>query len=206
MPVNLGVIRPTDLSHTIDLEFEKQCLRCRQRYMTAQIEIPDPESSTAREVFVFFGLATYAAQVLEAEAINLCVALEASRKQRVYRDKVEALFRNYEMRTFGTLLKALRNDSRIPGELRTKYETAAVDRNRLAHSFFRDHSEYFLSDVGRREMIDELRQMAFNFRAVDAASESMTHSIWEKLGITNAVLTTEFEAMQARARLRDAAT
>ena len=171
-----------------------------------QIEIPEAESTDEKEVFAFFGLATYAAQVLEAELINLCVALEASRKKQPSREKVEALFLSYENRTFGTLLRTLRNDSRVPADLIARYRIAAIARNRLAHNFFRDHSENFLSDAGRAEMIEDLRGIVIGLRSIDADSEAITHAIWSQLGITEDFILREMQALQERARLRDAAT
>jgi hypothetical protein len=171
--------------------------------LSDQFDVPESESSEVKEVFAFFGLATYAAQVAEAELINLCVALEASRKRRMTRAKMEDLFRSFEERTFGTLLRTIRNDNRVSLGLRRKYESAAVHRNALAHTFFRDHSEDFLSEAGRTAMVEELRHMTFDFRDVDAVSEALSHSLYRQLGVSEAFVKSALDAMQERAKLRD---
>jgi hypothetical protein len=40
-----------------------------------EFEVPEPESDEAKEVYAFFGLAAYWAQVLEREAIHFAVAV-----------------------------------------------------------------------------------------------------------------------------------
>lgn len=170
------------------------------------IDIPESESDDPWEVFAFAGLALYAAQVLEAELVNIVVGLLAGGKtSQVFREDVEEWFTSRKAKTFGGLASEIRKVTSLPQSTEDLITRALLARNRLAHDFFGEHSENFLSLVGRREIVRDLRAMAALFRDADAAGEAISGPLWSKLGVTRESAAKELSVMQARARDRDAA-
>lgn len=165
--------------------------------------VPEREGSEAKEVFAFFGLAMYHAQVLEQELIIFAVMLHLSGRTRITRADVERLFETFEARTFGQLLREARSLTVIPSDLETKLAEALRARNDLSHSFFARRSEDFMSDGGRVEMISDLRAATALFEEVDAAVTAIREPLSRKLGISAEVAQRELDKMLARAAARD---
>ena len=61
--------------------------------------VPEPEGTDAREVFAFFGLCAYRAQVLEQGVVNLVTVLHARGLTRVTRQAIENAFDTAERKT-----------------------------------------------------------------------------------------------------------
>src|SRR5437870_5100015 len=97
---------------------------------------PESEGSEAKEVFAFFGLAAYHAQVLEQELILFALILHLSGRTGITQAKVEALFESLSVRTFGQLLREARTLTPIPVDLDDRLTEALRRRNDLTHDFF----------------------------------------------------------------------
>lgn len=165
--------------------------------------VPEREGSEAKEVFAFFGLAMYHGQVFEQELIIFAVMLHLSSRTQITRADVDKLFETFEARTVGQLLREARSLTVIPSDLEPRLAQALRVRNDLAYSFFARHSEDFMSDTGRVEMIDELRAATALFEEVDAAVTAIREPLSQKLGISAELAQRELEKMLARARARD---
>jgi len=61
---------------------------------------------------------------------------------------------------------------------------ANVERDRLAHRFFREHDENFLSRAGRTKMIAECEEAIEQFTAIDAELEEFMRPQRDRHGIT----------------------
>lgn len=168
-----------------------------------EIDIPDPEDSGPKEVFAFAGLALYAAAVFEAELTNLLAGSKMAKERPTSADEVEALFSDNYAKTLGQLIQLVRARVSFPNDSEALIGRALAERNRLIHHFFRDHSENFVSEIGRREMIADLREMTALFRAADQASESVSNPLFERLGVTSEIIAAELNTMYARAKSRD---
>lgn len=165
--------------------------------------VPEREGSNPEEVFAFFGLAAYHGQVLEQELIILAVMLHLSGRTRVTQADVDASFDTFETRTFGQLLREARSLIAVPADLDAKLAEALRRRNDLAHRFFARRSEDSMSDAGRIDMIDELRNTILLFEEVDAAVTAIREPLSERLGISREMAQKELESMLARAAARD---
>jgi len=117
---------------------------------------------------------------------------------------VDALFERSQRKTLGQLLADLRQHVTLPSELEDSLREALADRNYLIHHFFVVHDIDFMSDVGRERMVAELRQIATRFQVLDRQLEPVTHSLFERLGITAQLVQAELARMKAEARARDA--
>ena len=165
--------------------------------------VPEPDGDDPREVFAFFGLASYHAQVLEQELMLFASMLQLSGRTQITRDYVDELFRHLESRTFGHLLKEARRLTPIPADLDRLLAEALRLRNDLAHTFFARHSEAFISRSGREEMIQSLRAASDACIEADAQVTALRRPLSEKLGLTEALVRQELDRMTARAAVRD---
>lgn len=165
--------------------------------------VPEREGSEPKELFAFFGLAAYHGQVLEQELIIFAVMLHLSRRTSITRADVDALINMFEARTLGQLLREAKSLTEVPTDLEVRLAEVVHRRNDLAHRFFARRSEDFMSDAGRAEMIEELKDTALLFEEVDAAVMSIREPLSERLGISREVAQEELDKMLARAALRD---
>jgi hypothetical protein len=166
-------------------------------------DIPEIDSCCEKEAYAFFGLASYLAQVLERSAINFALVLQLPEVNLVTRELYESINEALEKKTFGQLLKSCQKEYEIP-ETSKKVIFEALDlRNELTHRFFYKHSENFISEKGRVEMMKELQVIMGKFREADQALESIYLPIFDKYGVTEEYLTKEYESMMQSAINRD---
>lgn len=78
--------------------------------------VPDPEDYSEKEVYAFFGLAAYSAQVLENGLVNMVVAFKTF-GARITRDQFDEIFSEHDSKTLGKLLQEARSQKvPIPDE------------------------------------------------------------------------------------------
>ena len=169
-------------------------------------EIPMPEQYDEKEVYAFFGLAAYTAQVLERGVIIFTVVLRIGSIQHVTIELVDELYARFEEKTLGQLLYYARNANVINSDLMEQLNKALHLRNKLIHGFYFSHAEDFLSFQGRKIMIDDLRFMTHVFEDTDKILETLSESLWEKYGITKEYLDREYEKIIMRAKNKYNAT
>jgi len=145
---------------------------------------PTPEYSDPKEIYAFFGLAFYMAQVLEQGLVNLTVALRLKGHQRVTTKDIEGLYEAIDKEMFGEVLKAARQLTTIPAHLDADLRRALKVRNHLAHKFFVPHALSILTDEGRRQMIDELRSVIEFIKGVDRKLDERWIEAWDRVGVS----------------------
>jgi len=165
--------------------------------------IPEPESTDEKEVFAFFGLCSYCAQVLEGGLINLAVVLHSRGLTSVTWQEIEAAFERIERKTFGQLMNDVRRRVTVSAAIEAALEAALRDRNYLAHRFWATHDVDFGSNPGRKDMIEELRKVTARFQTADRLLEAITLPLWEDLGISQSMMESELAQMRAEAEQRD---
>jgi len=149
----------------------------------------DEHSVEVREVFARYGLAMYQAQVLEHGMVNAVVIASILPTMHQYPDRsswedtFEQAYDSELAKTFGNMLRAL-EPLALPDELVSTLRQAKVERDRLAHRFFREHDENFLCKSGRARMIAECEEIIGRFTAVDAELDSFMSPHRERYGIT----------------------
>lgn len=160
--------------------------------MTLEILHVDSHDEHVRSVYAHFGLAVYLAQVFEHGLINALVFLELLPNRAgnpVPQKQWEAEFdsfleRNFET-TLGKLIRSLKAVTPIPSDLEAVLSDALTKRNFLAHHFFRERSDEFMSQEGRERMIVELQNTQALFDGADAKLSEATKSAMEKYGFTD---------------------
>jgi hypothetical protein len=143
----------------------------------------DPESWLAREVYANFGLAMYAAQVLEHEIVNLIAWTDVSNKGYAERGEIDTLYESLFRETFGSLRNRLVEKRQDINHLEDKLKRALALRNFLAHHYFRERASAAMYEEGKRHMISELRKARDLFGELDAELTTFTHGALERLGL-----------------------
>jgi hypothetical protein len=111
------------------------------------------------DVYSKFGEVSEAAQLLETELGNLLLVtgiIEADLIDQPDPMRASALFEGISRKTLGQLLKSLNRSSDPIGRLETLLARALTERNRLSHSFYRQHNFRRNSEEGRANMMGDL--------------------------------------------------
>jgi hypothetical protein len=183
--------------------FRRLCLGGANSDSDSGESIEEYKSDQSRELFAHYGLAMYYAQVLEHEIVNLLVLariVEAQENaERILSDPWEDRFRDTFGRLFRKLEPFLAGDKKLVDDL----GEAVRVRNRLAHSYWRDHVEECASLYGRDEMIRGLIETREMFVGLDGRLEPVHAQLYDSLGITDEKIKDMYNEMKARAQERD---
>ena len=117
---------------------------------------------TLDDVYRRFGETAEAAQLLETELGNVLYLLgifEEDLLNATDPSRAADLLREIDASTLGRLLSRLRSKTQDSGDLELLLAEALDQRNRLSHSFYRQHNFRRNSDEGRDIMISDLDSM-----------------------------------------------
>jgi len=151
--------------------------------------------SEIKEVYANFGLAIYQAQCLEHGLVNAMLFIELlprrldlATSQEQWEPIVEAFTESKFKLTLGRMINALASVSPVDSSLHEQLSKALEKRNWLAHHYFRDRAETFLTSRGRASMVAELEDAQVLFSAADSALEAATKPARLKAGLTDEML------------------
>jgi hypothetical protein len=137
-----------------------------------------------REVYAHFGLALYKAQVLEHGLTNaMMYASKAAGRLPTLAD-FDAFLGDKFDRTLGALIKELRNHISVDPVLEGLLQAALKQRNWLAHHYFRERSEIFISDRGCVSMIAELETAQDLFKRAEVTLDDAVRHLADRIGVT----------------------
>ena len=185
--------------------------------MSDQPEFND--DAQTREVYAHFGLAIYLAQCLEHGIVNALLyaklmpkELKRYKRRRPLpfdRTGFESRFdlfmeQNFDQ-TIGALVRLLRETTTVPANLDAELIEAKDARNFLAHGYFRDRAEAFVSRVGRASMIAELERLQKLFVHADDELRAVVEPFAAQSGFTPEVLDRYQNEYLTRAYARAAA-
>jgi hypothetical protein len=117
---------------------------------------------TLDDVYLKFGFASEAAQLLETQLGNLLLAsgaLEADLFAKPNATRAADLLNFVDRQTLGQLLKSLKKSHEPLDELDLLLKHALSERNRLAHSYYREHNFRRNSEEGRAVMMADLESI-----------------------------------------------
>lgn len=167
----------------------------------------DDTGEHVKEVYARFGAAVYFANVLEHGIVNALMVLDLipTRRHTVrsaaeWAALVDGFMDSHFETTMGKMLRSLRSVTTVPDALDQQLRDALRRRNWLAHAFFRERAEEFLSPQGRDQMIDEVDDCRSAFQVADRALEEIVAPLRRSAGITDEVLATALADMMARAK------
>jgi hypothetical protein len=152
----------------------------------------DYRDEHVNNVYAYFGLAMYFAQVLEHGIANtmMCAELLPRRDgkpvpKKAWEAEFDAFMNEQYQQTLGRLIRALKNATSVPPDLEGILTAALEKRNYLAHHYFRERAEAFMSWKGREKMIEELQGAQKLFDDADARITAVERQLREKYGLTN---------------------
>jgi hypothetical protein len=111
------------------------------------------------DVYWKFGFAAEAAQLLETELGNALIEhgiVEENLVNQPNPNRAADLFRQINHHTLGQLITKLKAKNQSIANLEGVLAKALDERNRLFHSFYRQHNLRRNSDEGRQRMLDDL--------------------------------------------------
>ena len=167
------------------------------------LEIPKIDNCCDKETYAFYGLAAYAAQVLEHSALNIAVALKLPEVNLVTQGLFDEIFENFGRKTFGQLLNIVKPHILISESEEIYLKESLELRNILIHHFFREHAENFISASGRIEMIHQLQAIISKLQKADELLEKIYLPLWEKFGVTESYIEAQLEEMKKRALAKE---
>lgn len=157
------------------------------------IETPEIDDCCEKEIYAFFGLAAYWAQILEHSALNLAIVLNLPSADLMSQDIFDNLYDSLTRKTFGQLLKSNKGIVEIPEANETYLGEALELRNILIHHYLREHAENLVSEAGRREIKTELQLIISKFKRADQILETIYAPLWEKYGVTEEFISEQLE-------------
>ena len=115
--------------------------------------------ATLDEVYRKFGETSEAAQLLETEFGTILLTIRGAEEELFFGDKsdlAKEILTKIDKSTLGRLLKQIGNKIDSKEQLEDLFSEALKQRNRLAHSFYRQHNFKRNTDEGRDIMIQDL--------------------------------------------------
>jgi hypothetical protein len=157
-----------------------------------------PLEEHIKEVYAQAGLALYLAQCLEMSLANfLFIFHRATNTSVTLKDLLEVEESN-SRKTLGALLKRAKEFCNFDQDAIERLDEALAFRNKLAHHFFKDHGEGFLSFSGREKMLDTLAEMQRSFQIADTLMEAVNRAMSKAVGVTDEILQQELDKIYAR--------
>ena len=114
------------------------------------------------EVYRKFGEVSEAAQLLETELGNILVFNEAVRSDLFFtrrQEEARRILREINKSTLGKLIKKLTEKNRELEHSAELFAKALAERNRLSHSFFRNHNFRRNTSEGCSIMLEDLESI-----------------------------------------------
>ena len=117
---------------------------------------------TLDDIYRKFGVTAEAAQLLETQLGNMLLLRRCAADGLLTKPNPELasdLFKTINRHTLGQLIKRLNSTPQSLDTLESLLSTALQERNRLFHSFYRQHNFRRNSDEGRALMLKDLESM-----------------------------------------------
>ena len=146
--------------------------------------------SNHKDVYAYFGLASYLAQCFEMDLGNILLIHHRLTHSTVTLDDLLNL-----EKTLGPVLSAVRKVVSFDPAAETLLETTLLKRNYLTHHYFREHAVDMLSHDGRAKIISELQDICDVFRDVGALATVIARATRRLAGITDAIIEDEFRRL-----------
>jgi hypothetical protein len=169
----------------------------------------DFSSAQIREVYSRFGLAMFMAQVLEHGMVNALLVLRFLPTMNDYADRSgwdEGLERFYDAefaKTFGNMVRALEHSGAFSADLVARLRVAKINRDHLAHRFFREHDMDLMTVSGRTRMIAKCDDFIELFSTIDREIEAIVTPHQARFGITPEWIEEHVALMEAEAHKQD---
>jgi hypothetical protein len=163
----------------------------------------DSLSEEVKEIYANFGLAIYQAQCLEHGLVNALVFLDHIPNKRKFAtsaaewaDSVDSFMESKFEHTLGRMIRELGLVTAVDAGLQDLLSQALKRRNWLAHGYFKDRANEFLTEKGRAQMLLELNESQELLASADAALELAMKPAMERIGLTDEVLAATYAKLR----------
>ncbi|MGO9545568.1 MAG: hypothetical protein ACLPPF_12355 [Rhodomicrobium sp.] len=159
-------------------------------------ELLDEDSLQIRDVYAHYGLAMFLAQCLEHGIVNALLHAKLLPQERARAGATRAFtMADFQKRfdifmdeqfelTMGGLVSRLRTSITLPPGFEAELTKAKELRNFLAHRYFRERAEEFISNRGRKAMLVELQKAQQLFERLDEELKTAADSFAKALGMS----------------------
>lgn len=155
--------------------------------------IPEPDYNDPKEVYAFFGLAFYKANLIEQGLLNFVIALRAKKEQNVELINIKEIYNSFDTFTLGQIIIAAKKYFKFSDDFTNDLRVALKHRNYLAHHFFESHGQDLPNELGKRKMIEELVEILKFLSEVDLEMDKMWKNAFNSLGFTQEWLDSQKE-------------
>lgn len=173
------------------------------QFTSIQAEVPPIDGCCDKEVFAFFGLVAYSAQVLEHAALNLALVLQLPAVDKITKQDFDKLYQHLTRKTFGQLISAAREVIEVSEDQEAVLKSAVDLRNYTTHRYFRDRAEDFVSVAGQNEMKREMQKFIAQLTEADHVLTGLYQPLWDKYGVTEEYIQDQMQTLARRAQERD---
>lgn len=154
------------------------------------------EDQQIKHCYALFGVAVYSAQCLEAELLNLLVALRVSRRIKLEEHTVDSLQDFYSRKTMGVLIAALMELENLHEDEVRLINEALDRRNKLIHGFWFERVFKFGKRDSRRELCVEIIEFRNCLQSADSLLQNRTSRIFASLGLTDEMIKSEMDRIR----------
>ena len=155
----------------------------------------DYDDEQTRDVYAHYGLAMFLAQTLEHAIVNALVILRLPEKEEYTRQDIDEFMEGRFQKTLGALLKQLKSEISFPPDLESMLVKALNRRNYLAHHYFRERAETFVTRNGSTQMLYELQSDQRLFEKADEQLGKAMKPLRLIHGVTDSGYEAEYKAM-----------
>ena len=159
--------------------------------------VPEPENYDEKEVYAFFGLASYYAQVVE-KGIMCLLSFACFMKihgKSDLKEKYEEAFDWSNKFTYGQMLKTLESYVSLNNNEKAILENVRNKRNYLIHHYWLDNIIKMKSETGRKKIIDEMIELIEYFKKADNLAGEILQPLMAKYNITDETLMTAYKKL-----------
>jgi hypothetical protein len=161
------------------------------------------EDERVREVYARFGLAVFFAQVFEAGVVNLIFFSERLEGRWVSDEEIDRRFDELYGHVLGKLVRMLESQGRLPEPDLDLCRQALKERNRLAHRFWREAVENFMTPRGMQRLLDDVDGCRALFVQADEVTTALLHELGSPHGLTPEAVEQQAERIREQVRLRE---
>lgn len=165
--------------------------------------VPEIDNCCEKETYAFYGFAAYCSQLVEHSAINLALVLQLPEVNLISKGTFDEVYDSLNKKTFGQLLNMAKKLTEISENNESLLKEALESRNYLAHHFFKNHAENFISNTGKHEMKRELQSIIKKLNIADILLTEIYTPLWVKYGITEEVIENDYKKLLKKAEARD---
>ncbi len=154
--------------------------------------MPIDENEHTKDVYAHFGLAVYFSQALEHGLVNALVFADlipsrgpAVKSREQWEKAFDSFMDGHFRTTLGRMIRSLQLVVTVPADLESVLRVALEKRNWLAHHYFRERAEDFMTENRRNKMIAELDEARDLFEKADKRLGEVMKPLRVKYGFTD---------------------